>query len=75
MSHTISVLYDGHVLIPEEEVHLQPNRRYVIQVEIKPQKKTPSESVLKRISERAVDLGVSDLAAQHDHYLYGVNKR
>jgi hypothetical protein len=28
-----------------------------------------------RILERASDLGVSDLAEQHDHYLYGLDKR
>jgi hypothetical protein len=29
----------------------------------------------RRILERATDLGVTDLAEQHDHYLYGVDKR
>lgn len=29
----------------------------------------------RRILERATDLGISDLAEQHDHYLYGVDKR
>ena len=29
----------------------------------------------RRILERASDLGVSDLAEQHDHYLYGVDKQ
>jgi hypothetical protein len=29
----------------------------------------------QRILERATDLGVDDLAAQHDHYLYGTDKR
>lgn len=29
---------------------------------------------LRNILERATDLGVSDLSAQHDHYLYGVEK-
>jgi len=30
--------------------------------------------VLQKISARATDLGVSDLAAQHDHYLYRIQK-
>ena len=29
----------------------------------------------QRILDRATDLGVTDLAEQHDHYLYGVEKR
>lgn len=29
----------------------------------------------QRIAERATDLGITDLAAQHDHYLYGTEKR
>lgn len=28
-----------------------------------------------RIAALATDLGVSDLAAQHDHYLYGTEKQ
>lgn len=28
----------------------------------------------QRILERATDLGVNDLAEQHDHYLYGIEK-
>ena len=28
----------------------------------------------RRILERAADLGIADLAEQHDHYLYGVDK-
>jgi hypothetical protein len=29
----------------------------------------------QRILARATDLGLPDLAEQHDHYLYGVDKR
>lgn len=29
----------------------------------------------RRILERAADLGITDLAGQHDHYLYGVEKQ
>lgn len=34
-----------------------------------------SAPALRSILARATDLGVSDLSAQHDHYLYGVEKR
>ncbi|PKO22830.1 MAG: hypothetical protein CVU38_07440 [Chloroflexi bacterium HGW-Chloroflexi-1] len=42
----------------------------------KPRARTrPSTRAFQRILERTTDLGVKDLAEQHDHYLYGVEKR
>ena len=35
----------------------------------------PSTTAFQRILGRATDLGVSDLAEQHDHYLYGAEKQ
>jgi len=35
----------------------------------------PSTTAFQRILGRAADLGVSDLAEQHDHYLYGTEKQ
>ncbi|NUQ37412.1 MAG: hypothetical protein HUU23_06355 [Caldilineales bacterium] len=35
----------------------------------------PSTLAFQRILSRATDLGVSDLAEQHDHYLYGTEKQ
>ena len=35
----------------------------------------PSTSAFQRILGRATDLGVSDLAEQHDHYLYDTEKQ
>jgi hypothetical protein len=35
----------------------------------------PSTTAFQRILARATDLGVSDLAEQHDHYLYGTEKQ
>jgi len=34
----------------------------------------PPSRAFKRILERATDLGVEDLAEQHDRYLYGIDK-
>jgi hypothetical protein len=31
--------------------------------------------ILEVLAEMAEDLGLEDLAEQHDHYLYGVEKR
>jgi hypothetical protein len=35
----------------------------------------PSTLAFQSILARATDLGVSDLAEQHDHYLYGTEKQ
>ncbi len=35
----------------------------------------PQTRAFASIMDRATDLGVEDLAAQHDHYLYGVEKK
>nr|VFK57365.1 MAG: hypothetical protein BECKTC1821F_GA0114240_101712 [Candidatus Kentron sp. TC] len=68
MTQTLYATYDGHVFTPEKEVDLLPNRRYSIRIEIQPeQKPEPKKKILQKLSERAMDLGVSDLAAQHDH--------
>nr|VFK52227.1 MAG: hypothetical protein BECKTC1821D_GA0114238_11597 [Candidatus Kentron sp. TC] len=68
MAQTLYATYDGHVFTPEKEVDLLPNRRYSIRIEIQPEKKPePKKKILQKLSERAMDLGVSDLAAQHDH--------
>ena len=34
----------------------------------------PHSRAFRRILERATDLGVTDLAENHDHYLYGTDK-
>lgn len=76
MTQTLYAKYDGHVLMPEGKIDLLPNQRYLIRIEIKPkQKPKRKKKILQRLSARAKDLGVSDLAAQHDHYLYGTEKR
>jgi len=60
----------------EGEVDLLPNHRYLIQIESQQQEKQEQKkNVLQRLSARAMDLGVSDLASQHDHYLYGTEKQ
>lgn len=75
MVQTIYATYDGHVFMPEGKVDLLPNQRYLIRVEKKPtQKPKPKKKILQRLSARAMDLGISDLARQHDHYLYGTEK-
>ncbi|VEN74851.1 conserved hypothetical protein [Candidatus Desulfarcum epimagneticum] len=76
MTQTLYATYDGRVLMPEGKVDLLPNERYFIRIEAKSERKiTRKKKILKRISARAMDLEISDLAEQHDHYLYGTEKR
>jgi len=51
--------------MPEGAVDLLPNHRYLIQIESQ-QQPEPKKNVLQRLSEKAMDLGVSDLASQHE---------
>lgn len=76
MTKTIYASFDGEVFIPDEDIELKPNKRYLIQIILEPKSRRKNKTrVLQRISARARDLGVKDLAAQHDHYLYGIDKR
>ncbi|MBF0102206.1 MAG: hypothetical protein HQK77_14995 [Desulfobacterales bacterium] len=71
--NSIYASYDGHVFVPEGDVDLTPNQRYLIYIE--PTQKEKKKKILQKISDRAMDLGISDLAKQHDHYLYGTEKQ
>ncbi len=44
---------------------------------LKPAKPASKTNVapIYQIHEHAVDTGIPDLAAEHDHYLYGVSKK
>ena len=76
MINTIYALFDGQVFIPERNVDLKPNQRYSIKVEnLHERKVQKKKNILKRISDRATNLGISDFSEQHDHYLYGIEKR
>ena len=43
--------------------------------EAQKQKEVKPKSAFENILSYATDLGVSDLAENHDHYLYGVDKK
>ena len=77
MKRTVDVVYDGEVLRPQEPLDLEPNARYRVTIEgeaARPSKPTRPRA-LGRILARARDLGIPDLAEQHDHYLYGLPKQ
>ncbi len=75
MPKTVYAIFDGYNFIPETPVDLESNQRYLIQILTEKPPEKPEQNVLRRILGRAKDLGVSDLADQHDHYLYGTEKK
>ncbi len=70
----IDVTFDGEVLRPHEPLELEPNRTYRIQIEPAHSKRESQNSLL-RILDLARDFGLTDLAEQHDHYLYATPKK
>ena len=76
MQRSVRVLFDGEVLRPEEPLDLEPNRCYEVTIEPSDPAARPDadERPLRRYIALAQDLGVPDLAEQHDHYLYGTPK-
>jgi hypothetical protein len=76
MTQTLYATYDGQALVPEGKVDLLPNQRYLIHIENKPEQKPKrKQKILQKLSALAVDMGIPDLAEQHDHYLYGIEKQ
>ena len=76
MQKTLTVIFDGNVFRPEEPVDLEPNARYRITIEAEPPGvERPTNRTLQWILEHATDMGLPDFAEQHDHYLYGTEKR
>jgi hypothetical protein len=77
MRITIDAVYDGEALRPEGPVDLRPHTRYrlIIEDAVDPEPSGGPPEAVSHILARAEDLGVSDLAEQHDHYLYGTPKQ
>jgi hypothetical protein len=70
---TVSAHFDGKVIVPDEPLDLPPNQALRIQIEPIGEE----ESALAWIAANAVDSDAlpTDLAEQHDHYLYGRPKK
>ncbi len=74
MSTIFHATFDGKVLHPEEDVDLKPNTRYVVIIEDEKKKSESSgqeEYPLTAILSLATDMGVTDLADNHDYYAHG----
>ncbi len=78
MMKKVRAVYDGKVLCPEEPIELETNGHYVLNIEPvkndKPSGDVESDSAFD-LASLAVKTGISDLATEHDHYLYGTPKQ
>lgn len=82
MIKTFQATFDGKVFRPEGFVDLEANGHYLLTIKSMEEGKrvvTEADEVENdpafNLSSLAVKTGISDLAAEHDHYLYGTPKR
>lgn len=79
MAKTLCAVFDGKVLRPKEPVvGLKINRDYVLSIDIEEDDEKVENGICDsafNLSSLAVKTGISDLASEHDYYLYGNLKR
>ena len=73
MTQSVAGHFDGQVIVPDEPLTLPIGQPLRIQIEVV----EPSEPRFADLLQFAAELpdAPTDLAAQHDHYLYGSPKR
>lgn len=75
MTKTLKVLFDGTVFRPSDPVDLEAGKKYTITIQLSPEGPDVVADPAFDIASLAVDTHIPDLAAEHDHYLYGSPKR
>ncbi|MDD1687880.1 hypothetical protein [Methanoregula sp.] len=75
MTKTMKVIFDGSVFRPSGPVHLEAGKKYAITVVSLPEDPDVEKDPAFDISSLAVTTEITDLATEHDHYLYGLQKR
>lgn len=75
MTKTMKVVFDGSVFRPSGPVHLEAGKQYTITVKPLLEDPDAERDPAFDISSLAVTTGITDLAKEHDHYLYGHPKR
>lgn len=70
---TVTAHFDGRAIIPDEPLDMPPNQALILQIERVGPREPVEESALAWLAANAVDNDAlpTDLADQHDHYLYG----
>ncbi|MDI6886847.1 MAG: hypothetical protein QMD22_11025, partial [archaeon] len=74
MAKTLHAVFDGEVLKPRG-VDLEVGKRYVLTIESKQGSTGVEKDPAFDLSSLAVKTNISDLATEHDHYLYGIPRR
>lgn len=74
---TVRAIVENGVIKLPADVNLPDGTEVAIQVGPLPERASDNEQIdpADRLSDEAVDFGISDLATQHDHYAYGTPKR
>ena len=69
----VNAHFDGKAIIPDEPLDMPPNQALILQIERVGPREPAEESALDWLAANAVanDALPTDLADQHDHYLYG----
>ncbi|MBA2495452.1 MAG: antitoxin family protein [Acidobacteria bacterium] len=70
--NTIEAIYEKGVFRPIEKIELTEGERVKITVEVTVK---PKKDVAEDFSDIAQETGISDLALNIDHYLYGLPKQ
>ncbi len=69
MTKTLEAIYDGEVLRPQEPLDIAPDTRVRVTIEEAAPKQTDEAAYpLTTLLDLATDMGVEDLASQHDRY-------
>jgi hypothetical protein len=71
----VSLYADLESLATEEHVEPVEVIAQLVEAARRQRRAESPTRAFQRILERATDLGISDLAEQHDHYLYGMDRR
>lgn len=77
MTKTVHVVFDGDTLRPSQSLNLIKGHEYEIIIinDSEPDDGTSDpENILLKISDLAVNTGISDLAENHDFYPHGAEK-
>jgi hypothetical protein len=74
---SIHAHFDGKVIVPDGPVDLPRDQALIVQIEPLGAIGAGTESCLDWLADHAVDNpgAPTDLAHQHDHYLYGSSKK
>lgn len=71
---SIKAIYDGKRVKLLESVELPANTPLEIIVKKRQSGRKRSRDSWESLGDDAIDLGIENLAEQHDHYLYGIPK-